>query len=117
MASFDNINHDALLDILRDSISDERFVRLIKGMLEAGYLEEWQHYATHSGTPQGGVISPLLANVYLHKLDEFIEDVLIPRYTKGEKKKLNKEYVSVCGQMQRAKRNEDWERWWELKKV
>jgi group II intron reverse transcriptase/maturase len=114
---FDNINHDALLDILGESIDDERFVRLVKGMLEAGYLEERQHYDTYSGTPQGGVISPLLANAYLHKLDEFIEDVLIPRYTKGEKKKLSKEYVSVCGQMQKAKRNGDWKRWWELKKV
>lgn len=114
---FDNINHDALLDILRESIDDERLVRLIRNMLEAGYLENWRHHCTYSGTPQGGVISPLLANAYLHKLDEYVEDVLIPRYTRGEKKKLSKEYVSICGQMQRAKRNEDWERWWELKKV
>jgi group II intron reverse transcriptase/maturase len=114
---FDNINHDALLDILRESIDDERFVRLIKSMLEAGYLENWQRYDTHSGTPQGGVISPLLANVYLYKLDEFVEDVLIPQYTRGEKKKISPEYKSVCDQMRKAKKNDDWGRWWELKKV
>jgi group II intron reverse transcriptase/maturase len=114
---FDNIDHDALLNILRESIDDERFVRLVKDMLEAGYLEEWRYHDTHSGTPQGGVISPLLANVYLHKLDEFVEDVLIPRYTKGEKKKISPEYRSICDQMRKAKGNEDWVRWWELKRV
>jgi len=114
---FDNIDHDALLDILRESIDDERFVRLVKDMLEAGYLEEWRYHDTHSGTPQGGVISPLLANMYMHKLDEFVEDVLIPRYTRGEKKKTSPEYRSICGQMQKAKRKEDWVKWWGLKKV
>ncbi len=114
---FDNIDHDALLNILRESIDDERFVRLVKDMLEAGYLEEWRHHDTHSGTPQGGVISPLLANVYLHKLDEYVEEVLIPRYTRGEKKKISRAYRSICTQMQKAKKNECWEEWWALKKV
>jgi group II intron reverse transcriptase/maturase len=114
---FDNIDHDALLGVLRESIDDERFIRLVRDMLEAGYLEEWRYHETHSGTPQGGVISPLLANVYLHKLDEFVEDDLIPRYTRGEKKKITPEYASICHQMRKAKRNEDWDRWWELKKV
>lgn len=114
---FDSIDHDALINILRESIDDERFLRLVRGMLEAGYLEEWRYHDTHSGTPQGGVISPLLANVYLHKLDEFVEDVLIPRYTRGKKKKITPEYQSICGQMARAKRKGDWEKWWELKRV
>jgi len=70
---FDNIDHDVLIGILRESIDDERFLRLIGGMLKAGYLEAWTKHETFSGTPQGGVISPLFANVYLHELDEFVE--------------------------------------------
>ena len=53
-------------------------------MLKAGYLEDWQYHDTLSGVPQGGVVSPVLSNIYLHKLDEFVEKELIPRYTRGE---------------------------------
>jgi group II intron reverse transcriptase/maturase len=114
---FDNIDHEVLTDILRQSIDDERFLRLIQEMLEAGYIEEWTRHETYSGTPQGGVTSPLLANVYLHALDEFVEDVLIPKYTRGEQRKFNREYMSVCGKMQKAKKRGNWDEWWELKKV
>lgn len=47
-------------------------------MLTAGHLEDWKWGATPSGAPQGGVASPVLSNIYLHKLDEFVETVLIP---------------------------------------
>jgi hypothetical protein len=63
------------------------------------------------------VISPLLANVYLHALDEFVEDVLIPQYTRGKQRKMNPEYAAVCGRMRKAKKRGDWDSWWELKKV
>jgi group II intron reverse transcriptase/maturase len=114
---FDNIDHDVLVCILRESVEDERFLHLIRRMLQAGYVEDWTKHETLSGTPQGGVISPLLANVYLHKLDEFVENVLIPRYTRGEERKRNPEYVSVCNRMAKAKRKGNLEEWWELKKV
>ena len=69
---FDNVDHDILMNLLRRRINDERFLSLIKRMLIAGYMEDWTFYRTFSGTPQGGVISPLLANIYLHELDEFL---------------------------------------------
>ena len=69
---FDNINHDVLINILSERIADERFIRLIRKFLKAGYVEEWQFHNTYSGTPQGGIISPILANIYLDKLDKYI---------------------------------------------
>lgn len=112
---FDNINHDVLLGILRESIDDERFLRLTRDMLQAGYLEEWNYHCTFGGTPQGGVISPLLANVYMHKMDEYVEDNLIPEYTRGKARKRNPEYTAICHAMAKAKADEDEKRWWELK--
>jgi group II intron reverse transcriptase/maturase len=68
---FDALSHELLLSILRETIKDERFLRLISGLLEAGYLEDWRWNQTYSGTPQGSIVSPLLANLYLDKLDKF----------------------------------------------
>jgi hypothetical protein len=80
---FDNIDHTVLLSILRENIHDNRFLRLIENLLKAGYLEEWKYNATYSGTPQGGVISPLLSNIYLDRLDRFAEQNLLPAYNQG----------------------------------
>ena len=66
---FDRLDHQVLLSILKENIHDEPFIKLIRELLEAGYLEDWKYYTTLSGTPQGGVLSPLLANIYLDKLD------------------------------------------------
>jgi Reverse transcriptase (RNA-dependent DNA polymerase)/Type II intron maturase len=89
---FDTLDHQVLLSILREKIHDEPFIKLIKELLEVGYLEDWKYYATLSGTPQGGVVSPLLANIYLDKLDTYIEQELIPEYTKGERRRKNPMY-------------------------
>lgn len=70
---FDNIDHTLLLSILGERIHDNRFLRLVDNLLKAGYDQWWQHHPTYSGTPQGGVISPLLANIYLDRLDQFVE--------------------------------------------
>ena len=70
---FDAIDHDVMIEILSERIKDERFLRLIRKFLRAGYLEDWKYHGTYSGTPQGGVISPILANIYLDKLDQFME--------------------------------------------
>ena len=69
---FDTIDHAVLLKILEKNIHDGRFIRLVSNMLKAGYLEDWKYHKTYSGTPQGGIISPLLANIYLHELDKFV---------------------------------------------
>lgn len=91
---FDNINHDALIKILSERIADERFLRLMRKFLNAGYVEDWVFHKTYSGTPQGGVISPILANIYLDRLDKYIADY-ITRFDKGKKKKVNPEYDRI----------------------
>lgn len=70
---FDNIDHKVLLSLLSEKIKDSRFVNLIGKFLKAGYVEQWKYNATYSGTPQGGIISPILANIYLHELDRKVE--------------------------------------------
>lgn len=70
---FDNINHTVLVNIIGKKIKDARFIKLIHAFLKAGYLEDWRYHETHSGTPQGGIISPILANIYLNELDRFVE--------------------------------------------
>ena len=70
---FDNIDHKTLMSIIREKIHDGRFMNLIEKLLEAGYLQEWDYRPTLSGTPQGGMVSPLLANIYLDRLDKFVE--------------------------------------------
>jgi group II intron reverse transcriptase/maturase len=69
---FDNINHNVLIDTLMERIMDDRFIRLIRKFMNAGYMEDWRFHRTYSGTPQGGIISPILANIYLDKFDKFI---------------------------------------------
>ena len=86
---FDNIDHDVLLSVLGEKLHDNRFLRLLKYLLKAGYMEDWKYGRTLSGTPQGGVVSPILANVYLDRLDKFVETVLIPAHTRGAKRSIN----------------------------
>src|SRR6516165_10869541 len=73
-----------MVGILAEDIHDNRFLRLVRNMLQAGYLEDWIWGATLSGAPQGGVVSPILSNIYLHRLDYFVERILIPQYTAGK---------------------------------
>jgi len=106
---FDNIDHAVLLETIRRDIHDGRLVQLIDGLLKAGYMEDWQYHDTFSGTPQGGIISPLLANMYLNELDRFVEDTLIPACTRGDRRKRNPEYRVICHQIEAALRREDLE--------
>ena len=69
---FDNIDHQILVGLIRNKIKDARIIKLIYKFLKAGYMENWKYHKTYSGTPQGGIISPLLANIYLHELDKFV---------------------------------------------
>jgi group II intron reverse transcriptase/maturase len=89
---FDSIDRTRLMDILRQKIRDNRFLRLIEGMLKAGYCEDWTYHPSLSGTPQGGVVSPILANIYLDRLDQFVENELIPAYTRGIRRKQPHKY-------------------------
>ena len=104
---FDTIDHKILLEILARNIHDGRFIRLVSNMLEAGYLEEWKFNQTISGVPQGGVISPILANIYLNEFDNWIEEVLIPKYTKGKRQKSNPEYNKLTAEIQKLRKERD----------
>ena len=88
---YDNIDHQVLLNLLAEKINDKRFINLIRLMLQAGYMEDWQFQATYSGTPQGGIASPILANVYLHELDRFMEEEAV-EFAKGKRRAANVEY-------------------------
>jgi group II intron reverse transcriptase/maturase len=92
---FDNIDHEVLLSVLREKIRDNRFLILVSNLLKAGYLEDWRYKQTHSGTPQGGVISPILANIHLDRLDKFVEGTLIPEFTRGKVRKANPVYTRL----------------------
>jgi len=87
---FDNINHHVLIKTLEERISDDRFIRLIRKFLNAGYIEEWKFHKTYSGTPQGGVVSPILANIYLDKLDKYMKQYT-ENFDKGTRRKPSKE--------------------------
>jgi len=100
---YDNIDHDILLDLLRRRIDDERLIRLIGRMLKAGYLEDWRFYRTFSGAPQGGVISPILANVYLHELDRFMVEMKA-RFDRGKARRRSAHYLECSKQIQMRRR-------------
>jgi group II intron reverse transcriptase/maturase len=101
---FGSLSHEIMLKILSERIHDNRFLRLIRNMLTAGYLEDWRYHQTLSGCPQGSVVSPILSNIYLHKLDEYVETVLIPQYTQGVIRKRNPEYIRVRNRLAYARR-------------
>lgn len=70
---FDNINHKVLLETLSEKIKDSKFINLIRKFLKAGYMEDWKYHRNYSGTPQGGILSPILANIYLNELDKKVK--------------------------------------------
>lgn len=98
---FDNVDHEILLSLVNEKVSDGRVLKLIRKFLESGVMEEGKELPTDLGTPQGGVISPLLANIYLHHLDRrltergitftrYADDIVILSETlKGVKRDLN----------------------------
>jgi group II intron reverse transcriptase/maturase len=108
-AFFDRIDHSILLKILRQKIHDNRFIRLLEHLLQAGYLEEWHYHKTHSGVPQGSIISPILANLVLDQLDKFVECTLIPTYTRGLRRKTNPPYVTLTRIASKARKAGDLE--------
>jgi group II intron reverse transcriptase/maturase len=107
--AFDNVDHSILLKIIRRDIQDGRLINLIEGLLKAGYMEDWRYHDSPSGTPQGGIISPLLFNIYLTDLDRFIEDTLIPTYTRGKKRKIDPAYKRISNRIAYARKAENFD--------
>ncbi len=103
-ACFDRIDHGVLLSILGEKIHDNRFLRLIRHLLQAGYLEDWQYHTTLSGSPQGGVVSPILSNIYLDKLDTYVEQTLLPKYNQGETRRINPQYRLIYKRLYRRRK-------------
>jgi group II intron reverse transcriptase/maturase len=104
---YDNISHDGLMKAVKRRIADQEVLTLIKRFLKAGYMEEWQYHKTYSGVPQGGIISPLLSNIFLHQLDEYLINTLKANEIQTKKEsnqRRNAEYRRVENQIQKLRR-------------
>lgn len=107
---FDNINHVKLLEILSRKIADGRLLNLIEKFLKAGYMEFRQVHNSLTGTPQGGIVSPILANIYLHELDVFMEQVCSQRSTPGTRRRRPPEYSRLCYERYSARNKGEYKR-------
>jgi RNA-directed DNA polymerase len=103
---FDTINHNILITLLEKKIDDQRFVSLIKAMLTAGYVENWMYHGTYSGTPQGGIVSPILANIFLHELDTYMHTVKA-QFDAGKRRKVNKAYLRYSNRLRKLRKRGD----------
>lgn len=104
---FDTIDHDVMMNILGKSFHDGRFLRLIHNVMKAGYIENWQYNKTMSGTPQGGIVSPILANIYLNEFDNWIEETMLSKYNVGKRKRANPEYSRMNARIAECYKNGD----------
>src|SRR6201981_455743 len=104
---FDELDHEIMLGILGEKILDSRFLGLLRNMLRAGYLEDWEWTESLSGAPQGGVVSPILSNIYLDRMDKFAETVLMPEYTRGQARAKTPGYRRAESAVRRARRRGD----------
>ena len=100
---FDNIDHQVLPVLIGKKIKDARLIQLVQKMLKAGYVEDWKYHDTISGTPQGGIISPLLANIYLHELDKFVQQ-LQAEFDRARQQELTPEYIAMQNKLACNKR-------------
>lgn len=118
---FDNIEHHTLVKILRKRIADETFIELIWKFLRAGYLDEWKFHNTYSGAPQGGIISPILSNIYLNELDNYMKsfktsfDIGIKRKQNAEYERLRSKVRGLQKKIDRAYEQDDFENMADLK--
>ncbi len=116
---FDHVSHDTLITILSKRITDKRFLHLIGQFLKAGYVEDWRYHQTYSGVPQGGNLSPLLANIYLNELDQIMAKKIV-EFNKGADRKRTNEYQQISAKVARAKKKArktgDWTRYKALRK-
>ena len=113
---FDKLNHELLLNTLSERIHDGRFINLLRELFDAGYMEDWTFNQTLSGVPQGGIVSPILSNILLDKLDKYVETVLIPKYTKGDRRRANPKYQRLNRSSHQYRREGNVQKAEELKK-
>lgn len=112
--AYPTINHNRLVNILEKRIEDPRFIRLIRKLLKCGVLDNQQIIRSDTGVPQGSIVSPILANIYYHELDEFVEELKIRYETPAneinnlkspEYKKLEHEISKIHKQMQHCEKH------------
>ena len=103
-ACFDSFDHHVVIDLLKKRIDDEAFIQLIWKFLKAGYMEQWTFNRTYSGVPQGSGVSPVLANIYLHELDKFMENYAENFNTEAKKKHFSTAYKSSVGKAYRYRK-------------
>jgi len=103
-ACFDSFDHHVTIELLRKRIQDKAFISLMWKFLRAGYMEQWEYHKTYSGSPQGSGMSPILANIYLHELDVFMEE-LKTNFDKGDtrKRKVHKDHERIRWSYRKAK--------------
>lgn len=104
-ACFDRIDHHVLISILRRRIRDERFINLVWKALRAGALVGGQPRNDLIGTPQGSIVSPILANIMLHEFDTWIHDVLQPQYTRGSRRRDYPPYAKRMGELRKLSKS------------
>jgi len=102
-ACFDTINHQVLVGIVGSKIKDARLIKLIWKFLKAGYLEDWKYHSTHSGCPQGGIVSPILSNIYLNELDKFAAN-LAKKFYQPKARACTAEYANTASLRDRARK-------------
>lgn len=100
---YDTINHQVLLNLLGRDLPDPRFLKLLKEMLQAGYMEDWRYQTTYSGVPQGGVVSPILSNILLNELDKYVTQHLLPKYNRKRQRQRNPDYTRILEAKAKAK--------------
>ena len=100
---FDSLAHDVMLSILREKLHDNRFLRLLASLFKAGYLEDWTYHETLSGVPQGSVVGPILSNIYLDRLDQFVETVVLPAHNRGDHRRPYPPYMALLNAARRKK--------------
>jgi group II intron reverse transcriptase/maturase len=101
---FDTINHSKLIEFINVKIKDARLIKLIWKLLKAGYVENWKYNYTHSGSPQGGVCSPIFSNIYLHELDKFVANLTV-EFDQLPERKNTKEYKAIFSKFRTINRH------------
>lgn len=103
---FDNIPHEKLVEAVSRRVADEKILSLVRKFLRAGYMEDWVYHRTYSGTPQGGIVSPLLCNIFLHQLDDFMVNELVANRTLTPKEsygRQSREYQRINRQLHKRR--------------
>ena len=99
------LDHDLIISALAEHIQDGRFLNLVRKLLDAGYMDNWTFNKTLSGVPQGSILSPVLSNILLSKLDRFVETELMPQYNTGRKKRANQVYQNLIRRAHQLRKN------------